>query len=242
MRILTSAVVLAAALAAAAPSFAQGTGVSSSTQKPAATAAKPSTAKPAPKPKMMLRGFFVLDAETMTASQSFKAITGSSTLVGYGGGGEVANLWKNLFARVSFAKASASGERAFVLSGTVIPTGVGIDIGLQTIEVGGGWRLPIRKHPQVTPYLGGGALFVKYTEDSQFSSSLDNVNESFTGYAVQAGVDLTLTKRIYAVAEAQYRIVPDALGAAGVSKSFGDTDLGGLAIRVMVGLNLVTKK
>jgi hypothetical protein len=185
----------------------------------------------------------VLDTEMMTASQSFNAVTGSSTLIGYGGGGEVVNLWKNLFVRGSFAKASANGERVYVLSGNVIPTGVGIDVGLQTIEIGGGWRFPIRKHPQVTPYVGGGALFVKYTETSQFSSGLDNVDESFTGYAFQGGVDIGLGKFMYAAVEAQYRLVPNALGGGGgVADKYGETDLGGVAFRVMVGVNLAKKK
>ena len=51
----------------------------------------------------------------------------------------------------------------------MIPTGVGIDVGLRTIEIGGGWRIPIRKHPKFTPYAGAGVLFVNYTEKSQFS-------------------------------------------------------------------------
>jgi opacity protein-like surface antigen len=234
MRILTTTVILAAALAVAAPASAQGTGVSSSTQKKPAAAAKPST--PAPKPKMGFRGFFVLDTEMMTASQSFEAITGSSTLIGYGGGGEVVNLWKHLFVRGSFAQASTSGERVIILNGTVIPTGVGIDVGLGTVEVGGGWRFPIRKHPKFTPYAGGGVLFVNYTEDSQFATNTDNVSESFTGYAFQGGVELALTKLIYASVEGQYRLVPDALGDAGVSKTYSETDLGGFVFRVMVGV------
>jgi hypothetical protein len=39
----------------------------------------------------------------MTASDSFKATLGTSTLSGYGGGGEILNLWKGLFARVTVA-------------------------------------------------------------------------------------------------------------------------------------------
>ncbi len=243
MRTLTTGVILAAALAVAVPASAQGTGTSSSTKKPAATQAKPAVPKPpAPKPKIGYRGFFVLDTEMMTASQSFDAITGSSTLIGYGGGGEVVNLWQHLFVRGSIAVASTNGERAIMLGTTVIPTGVGIDVGLRTIEIGGGWRFPIRKHPQFTPYAGGGVLFVNYTEDSQFSASTDNVNESFTGYAVQGGLDLTLSRWVYAGVEAQYRLVPDALGRGGVSKTFNETDLGGFVFRVMVGVKLPADK
>jgi opacity protein-like surface antigen len=237
MRILTTSVILAAAMAVAVPAAAQSAGSSSSTQKPPAAQAKPAAAKPpAPKPKIGYRGFFVLDTEMMTASKSFDAVTGSSTLIGYGGGGEVVNLWQHLFVRGSITVAPSSGQRVIVLGGTVIPTGVGIDVGLRTMEIGGGWRFPIRKHPQFTPYAGGGVLFVNYTEDSQFATSTDNVNESFTGYAFQGGLDLTLTRWIYADVEAQYRLVPNALGQGGISKTFDETDLGGFAFRVMVGV------
>jgi hypothetical protein len=246
MRILASSVFLAAAMAVAVPVSAQGTGVSSSTQKKPATPAKPSTPKPAPKPKpkpkLGFRGFFVLDTEMMTASQSFDAITGSSTLIGYGGGGEVVNLWQNLFVRGSFATAPASGERAFVVDGAVIPTGLGIDIALNTFEIGGGWRFPLRKHPTFTPYAGGGVLFVSYSEDSQLSTSTDNVSESFTGYAFQGGVDLALSRLMYVAVEGQYRIVPNALGEAGVSKAFDEKDLGGFAFRVLVGVKWPAEK
>jgi hypothetical protein len=36
--------------------------------------------------------------------------------------------------------------------------------------------------------------------------------------------------------EARYRWVPDALGVGGVSDEFNETDLGGLTLRVRVGV------
>jgi hypothetical protein len=238
MRMLTSAIVFTAAIATAASASAQGTGTSSSTQRPPSTA-KPATAKPPqPKPKIGYRAFFVLDVESMTASQSFKAVTGSSTLIGYGGGGEVLNLWKHLFARGAVAFAPASGERVFVIDGDVISTGVPIDVGVRTVEIGAGWRLPLRKHPKYTPYFGGGVLFTNHSESSQFGTDADNVHESTTGGSVQGGLDLTLSKRIYAVFEAQYRVVPNAFGAGGIADVYDETDLGGFVFRVMVGFRL----
>jgi hypothetical protein len=41
---------------------------------------------------------------------------------------------------------------------------------------------------------------------------------------------------VIAGAEVQYRTVPDALGEGGVSQVFGDTDLGGVTVRVLVGI------
>jgi len=233
MRILTVVVAFVLAAAVAVPAFAQATGTSSSTQK-SSLSVRPS----GPKPKIAIRAFGVFDVETMTASQSFDAVTGSSTLIGYGGGADVVNLPGHLFVRGAFMTAPASGERAFVLDGSVFSTGVAIDVGVRTIELGGGFRMPVGKSRKVAPYVGGGLLLVTYTETSATATALEDVNESFTGYAVQGGLDFALSKWVYAGVEGQYRIVPNALGDGGVSKLYGETDLGGFAIRVMVGVNL----
>jgi hypothetical protein len=237
MRLLMSAVILAAATAVAVPASAQGTGSSSSTKrpKPAAQAPKPKTKKP----PVGIRAFFVIDAEMMSASQSFKAVTGSSTLVGYGGGGELLNVWRNLFVRGAVSVQPKSGKRAFVVDGVAISTGIGIDIRVRTTEIGAGWRTPFKKHPKYALFYGGGVLFANYTETSQFQTSADPVvNNSFTGYSVQGGLDAQLSKRIYAAVEAQYRGVPNAFDANGVAGAYGETNLGGFAIRAMIGIKL----
>lgn len=236
MRLLLSTVILATATAVAVPASAQGTGSSSSTRRPtsAAQAAKPKVKK-AP---IGIRAFFVVDGEMMAASQSFKAVTGSSTLIGYGGGGEVLNLWKHLFVRGVVSVAPASGERAFVVDGAVISTGVGIDVRVRTTEIGAGWRTPFKKHPKYALFYGAGVLLVNYTETSQFEASSDAVNESSTGYSLQGGLDAQLSKWIHAAVEAQYRGVPNAFDANGVAGAYGETDLGGFVIRAMVGIRL----
>jgi hypothetical protein len=53
---------------------------------------------------------------------------------------------------------------------------------------------------------------------------------------VFGGLDVTVWKVVYAGAEVQYRLVPDALGEGGVSKEYGETDLGGFVVRVMFGV------
>lgn len=233
MRLTASVVILAVAMAAATPAWAQQTGqttgTSSSTQK------RPPR-PPAPKLPLGLRAFLIGEGTLMSASDSFKAVTGSAVLFGVGGGAEVLNIWKRLFARVGVTTTATDGVRAFVIDGEVIPTGVTIDIGMRIIEIGAGWRMHFAKRPKLVFYYGGSVLFVKYTEDSQFGSGQDNVDESFRGYSAQAGLELVLWKWLTAAVEGQYRIVPDALGAGGLSKDFNETDLGGAAIRGMIGV------
>lgn len=236
MRITISPIVLTAALAlaTAAPAAAQATGTSSSRQRPSSTAKPP--LPPLPKPKLNIRAFGALEAEFMSASKTFDAVTGSSMLFGYGGGAEIVNLWKRLFVRGDYMTASSNGERSFVVEGEVISTGIPITVRLSTMEFSAGWRMPVRKHPKYTPYIGGALLFLHYTETSDFQ--VDAAKDSVPGYSALGGVDIQVQKRWFVTAEGQYRLVPNAIGTAGVSLLYGETDLGGFAGRVLVGYNL----
>jgi len=236
MRLMISAVVFAAATAVASPSLAQGTGSSSSTRPPSSSQAKPAKPK-VPRPPLEYRAFFLVDASMMAASQSFKAVAGSSTMFGYGAGGEIHNLWKKLFMRVAFASASREGERVFINGTDVIPSGFPVDLGIRTVELGGGWRMPLTNRP-VALYAGGGLLFTKYTETNSSAVALpeDDVAMSVTGYSVQGGLDMKMGKRFTVGVEAQYRIVPDALGGNGVSALFAEDNLNAFVIRGMVGV------
>jgi hypothetical protein len=236
MRIVTSLIVITAALAMASPAAAQATGTSSSRQRKAVMP-KPAS-PPLPKPKMNIRAFGAFDVEAMSASQTFQAVTGSPVVLGYGGGAEIVNLWSHLFVRGDYTTGSTSGARAFVVDGSVISTGIPLSVRLATTEFAGGWRMPMRKHPKYTPYAGAAFLLVHYSETSDFAADADNVSDSFTGYSVLGGVDIQLKKRWYLSGEAQYRFVPSAIGTAGVSLVYGETDLGGFVGRVMVGFNL----
>jgi opacity protein-like surface antigen len=95
---------------------------------------------------------------------------------------------------------------------------------------------PAQKVSRFTPYIGGGLVVVKYDEESDVPTTGDNTLTYFSGYNVFGGVDITLAKHITAGAEVQYRGIPNALGDGGVSKSYGETDLGGTVIRFMIGL------
>lgn len=231
MRLLMSAVILTAATVVSVPAAAQGTGTSSSTRKP-------SSKPPAPKLPVSVRGFFAFDTEIMAASQSFAGVTGSSTVFGFGGGGEVLNLWKQLFVRGALTVASTTGSRGFVVDGTFVPTNVSMDIGLRTIEVGGGWRTSFKKHPKYALSYGGGVLFVNYSDTSEFATDTDNVNESFSGYYVHGGFEVALSKRMVAGVEAQYRAIPVDTTTKSIMSSFEETNLGGFVIRAMFGIKI----
>jgi hypothetical protein len=75
-----------------------------------------------------------------------------------------------------------------------------------------------------------------YRETSEFGIGDDNTDQTFTGTAVFGGIEAWIINWVIAGAEVQYRTVPDALGGGGVSAVFGDDNLGGLTLRVLVGI------
>ena len=172
----------------------------------------------------------------MTAKQSFDAVLGSSSLTAIGGGGEF-RFWKGLFARGAFSMMKETGSRVFVVNGEPVSTGVPVTVEMRPIELAAGWRLPLDRGRRVVAYGGGGLLYVGYRETSAFAEPGDDTDSSYGGTAVFGGIDVLVWRWISAGVEFQYRSVPDALGREGsVSAEFEETDLGGSAIRFLVGI------
>src|SRR5262245_9044843 len=190
---------------------------------------------PRPKPKPGFAAFGLFDYQKMAASDTFDAILNTSSLTGFGAGGEGVNLYGGLFARVTFSRSSETGSRVAIVDRQVLSLNIPLELTLTTTEVGGGWRVPMDRLRKYNAYGGAGVLFVNYKETSQFAESGDDTKETFTGYDFFGGIDAALGKYLFAGAEAQYRLVPNALGEGGVSKDFGETDLGGFVFRVLFG-------
>jgi hypothetical protein len=206
---------------------------------PALAHAQAATPLPSPSPassRPLLRAYFLFDSTTLTASETFDAVVGKSRLAMPGGGAEVLRLWKGLFARVAFSSVKETGSRVVVFDDEVIDLGIPLTVELAPLEIGGGWRFPALAAGRLVPYAGGGFLRMGYRETSQFAIGDDNTDTSFNGGLVFGGIEASIVSWVIAGAEAQYRSVPGALGDGGVSQAFGDTDLGGVTVRVLVGI------
>ena len=204
--------------------------------EPASRLQSSSPSRPSPSRGPFLRAYFHLDATTLAAVDTFDAVIGTSRLSMPGGGGEALNLWKGLFARVAFSSVRETGSRVVVIDDEVIRLGIPLTVELTPIEFAGGWRFPAFAARRLVPYVGGGMLRMGYRETSDFAIGNDNTDTSFTGGLVFGGIEASIVSWVIAGAEVQYRTVPDALGAGGVSEAFGDTDLGGVTVRVLVGI------
>lgn len=215
-----------------------------STTSPRPTPAPGAQAKPtadgrpgAPvKPKLGIRGVADVSAVWMSASESFKAVTDTNMRVQFGGGVQVVNVWKGLYAEATVGRSSLDGSRVFVYEGTVYDLGIPVSITFTPIDTGVGWRFPLGKKQRLHVYAGGGVTLLQYQEESDFADAADSVDESFTGFYAAGGVEVPLTRWLHVRGEARYTSLPNALGAEGVSADFKETNLGGIAVAVKLAI------
>jgi hypothetical protein len=182
------------------------------------------------------RAFGHYEIVNLTASKTFDAVLDTTSMTGVGGGGEVLRIWKGLFVRGAVSQMKDTGSRAFVFGNDIIPVDIPLEVKMRTVELAAGWRFPVGTRDRIALYAAGGALLLKYDETSDFAAAGENVNESFNGFVFIGGAEFTVWKWIFAGVEGQYRSVPDAIGSAGISDVFNETNLGGTAVRVLFGV------
>jgi hypothetical protein len=183
-----------------------------------------------------VRASFIVEAERMSARQTFTAEFSSPQVIGYGGGADVV-IDRRFFARLSFSRLSKKGTRGFVDAGQFFSTGVPIQVVMEPVEIGGGLRLAggVRRRV-LTPYVGASLVLLRFRQISPDAGPTDDLPETFHGAEVFGGVDVLVARRVSIGAEAAYRTLPHAIGTSDVSQSFGESNLGGIVVRVMGSL------
>jgi hypothetical protein len=195
--------------------------------------AAPAAVRRAPAPPATFRAYGQFDWMAMSASQSFDAVLGSSTLAGFGVGGEYLDIWKGLFFRGAYGRRGGTGTRVFVFEGEVVDLGIPQEVRIRDLTFGGGWRHGV--HPRVVAYGGAGFVRVSHTEIS--SIFVTEESNSFWGQTFFGGAELALGQWFFTGAEVEWRTVAGALGEfQSASMAFGETNLGGTALRVLVGI------
>jgi opacity protein-like surface antigen len=182
-------------------------------------------------PTVSFRPFFLVSAERAAAKQTFEAVLGQSLQMFWGGGVQVA-LRSGVYVEVSASRFEKTGQRAFVFNGQAFPLGIPLTAKITPLEVSAGYRF--RVSPRIIPYAGAGMARYAYVETSAFSDSSENVDTTHTGYLVSGGVEYRAHRWVGVSVDVQYTHVTGILGSAGVSKDFGEDNLGGTAVRVKV--------
>jgi hypothetical protein len=199
----------------------------------------PASAQATPRPAGQLRGidiggYAMFGNITFTAVDSFEAILGTSSGPIVGGGARVGLPWGGLFVDVGAWRFEDHGERAFIFDGEAISLGIPVTVTIIPIEFSAGWRFRFSRLPKFLPYAAGGLTSLKYRETSDFSTPAEDVDETFNGYHVLGGAEYKIFRWLGIAGEASWTTVPDAIGEAGVSDHFNETDLGGKTFRFKI--------
>jgi hypothetical protein len=179
-------------------------------------------------------GYAMFGNITFTATESFDAILGQSSGPIFGGGARLGLPWGGLFVDVGAWRYRDSGERVFVFNDEVFPLGVPVDVTVTPIELSAGWRFRFARAPKLIPYVAGGVTSLQYRETSDASTPAEDVDERFNGYHLLGGAEYKITRWLGFAGEASWSTVPDAIGIAGVSDAFNETDLGGRTFRLKI--------
>lgn len=166
-------------------------------------------------------GYFDMAAEN-SASALFDS-TGGATF----GGGVRYTFWRGAFVSAGARTFSKEGERVFVAApnSPVQKLGFPLSVRLTPIVLQAGYRL--RDGHLVVPYLAAGISITQLKEESEVAGDVLDEERTKTGFAGAAGVEVGRGHLRFG-AEVGFSSVPDAIGVGGVSKVYGEDDLGGL--------------
>ena len=191
--------------------------------------------RPRPRSRnVQIGGYVMFGAIGFTAADSFDAILGRTSAPILGGGVTVGLPLGGLFVNLGGWRFKDDGERVLVVDREVFPLGIPVSITLAPVELSAGWRFRLRRRPSLIPYVAAGLTSYGYKETSRFASAGEDIDDRFNGYHLLGGVEVKLRRWLGVAGEANWTTVPDAIGAGGASKAFGDTDLGGNSFRVKV--------
>jgi len=186
--------------------------------------------------RLQIGGYAMAGGINFAASESFDAVLGSSSGSFFGGGGKVGLPWFGLFVDIGAWRFKEEGERVLRADGALYKLGIPVTITITPLELTGGWQHHFRRGAwrRLTPYVGAGFSSYSYTETSTFATTSEDVSDRFSGYHLLGGGEVKLLKWLGVAGEVAWTTIPDALGTAGISKEFGDTDLGGTSFRLKI--------
>ena len=195
---------------------------------------RPPVAAVAVEPRVGLRAFGQVGLRGFTSRRSFEAIFGEPHGLAFGGGLQV-RFRPGFYAQGSLERFRKTGQRVFIFDDAIFPLGIPNTITIDAIALTAGYRVPLRRW--LSPYGAGGIGTYRLREDSRFDEPAERVDERHVGYQAHGGVEFRIKTWLAVAGEAVYIVVPDALGATGVSAEFDEDDLGGwqLQVKILVG-------
>jgi len=163
----------------------------------------------------------------LTAENSAKAVFESRGGVTFGGGARFA-LDNGIFVAAGYRAFSKDGERVFVASPSsrVARLGHPLSAKINPLLLSGGYRF--RQGHLIVPYAGLGVNLTSYKEESNVAGEGYSESRSKVGFHLLGGVEVGRGLVRFA-GEAAWSTVPDAVGFGGVTKVYGENNLGGMS-------------
>jgi hypothetical protein len=163
---------------------------------------------------------------SMTATESAKAVFDSSGGPTFGGGLSY-GFGKHFYVEGAYRQFSKEGERVFVAApgSPVFKLGFPLEARLRSFYGTVGYRFPLGKSAFV-PYLGIGGGSTSYHEESTVAGITTTEDRSHGSFHGLIGIEFGRGHLRFA-AEGLYTTVSDSIGVGGVSKVYGEDDLGG---------------
>jgi opacity protein-like surface antigen len=164
----------------------------------------------------------------MAASNTASAIFDSTGGVTFGAAGRY-TFHRSFFVSVGLRTFSKDGQRVFVSSpgGAVSKLGFPLSVRITPIFATVGYRF--RNGQMLVPYAGLGLSITGYKETSEVAGQTFEESRSKAGFHGLAGLEVGRHMFRFG-GELSYSTVPDAIGIAGVSKVYGEKNLGGLSV------------
>lgn len=162
------------------------------------------------------------------AQRSAQALFGSPGGATFGGAVRY-NVWRGAFVSAGVRTFSKDGERVFLASpgSPVQKLGFPLSVRVTPMLLTAGYRF--RHGRRIVPYAHVGAALTSYSETSEVAGESFDHDASATGFTGAAGVDVGRGLVRFGV-EAGYSTAPGAIGLAGVSKVYGEDDVGGFHV------------
>jgi hypothetical protein len=180
------------------------------------------------------RLFFLATDQSFAAKTTFNAAFGKSVEPFFGGGLQVVGR-NGLFVEFGISRFKRTGQRAFLNNGQAFPLGIPLTATITPLELSAGYKFFASS--RFIPYAAAGVGRYAYREEADFAIDGDNVDTHHVGYLAAGGVEVRLHRWIGVAVDAQYTHITGILGAAGVSKDAGESDLGGIAgrFKILIG-------
>jgi opacity protein-like surface antigen len=157
-------------------------------------------------------------------------------------GGSVRVVFKRaIFVAAGARTFSKTGERVYVTDpgGKVFPLGHPLELRIVPVMATAGYRF--RASKAFVPYLGVGGGLASVKEESTVGGVTETESQSKAAAHVLGGLEYGKGTLRFA-AEVSWSTVPNAIGLGGVSKVYGEDDLGGLSAIAKIVVSTTSKR